>query len=104
MFFLRKKIIRKIHQNIKKNRALYDLVVNKEYDCITYRYDKKKTVLIYECRCFTDLKGCHKIDLKVEVKNPVEFVMEVFGYDESNNENSKGQIRRLGTMLLKNIL
>lgn len=50
------------------------------------------------------LKGCHKIDLKVEVKNPVEFVMEVFGYDESNNENSKGQIRRLGTMLLKNIL
>ncbi len=25
------------------------------------------------------LKGCHKIDLKVEVKNPVEFVMEVFG-------------------------
>ncbi|MCI9034569.1 MAG: hypothetical protein HFJ08_11095 [Lachnospiraceae bacterium] len=50
------------------------------------------------------LKGCHKIDLKVEVKNPVEFVMEVFGYDESNNENSKDQIRRLGTMLLKNIL
>ena len=42
--------------------------------------------------------------LEIEVKNPVEFVMEVFGYDDSNNENSKGQIRRLGTMLLKNIL
>lgn len=36
------------------------------------------------------LKGCHKIDVKVEVKNPVEFVMEVFGYDETDNENSKG--------------
>ena len=23
------------------------------------------------------LKGCHKIDLKVEVKDPVEFVMEL---------------------------
>lgn len=36
------------------------------------------------------LKGCRRIDLKVEVKNPVEFVMEVFGYDESDNEDSKG--------------
>ena len=35
------------------------------------------------------LKGCHRIDLKVEVKNPVEFVMEVFGYDESDIENSE---------------
>lgn len=34
------------------------------------------------------LKGCHGIELKVEVKNPVEFVMEVFGYDESDNEDS----------------
>lgn len=34
------------------------------------------------------LKGCHGIKLKVEVKNPVEFVMEVFGYDGSDNENS----------------
>lgn len=36
------------------------------------------------------LKGCRRLDLKVEVKNPVEFVMEVFGYDESDNEDSKG--------------
>lgn len=28
--------------------------------------------------------------LEIEVKNPVEFVMEVFGYDESDNEDSKG--------------
>lgn len=31
------------------------------------------------------LKGCHRIDAKIEVKNPVEFVMEVFGYDKSDN-------------------
>lgn len=36
------------------------------------------------------LKGCRRIDVKVEVKNPVEFVMEVFRYDESDDENSKG--------------
>lgn len=36
------------------------------------------------------LKSCRRMDLKVEVKNPVEFVMEVFGYDESDDENSKG--------------
>lgn len=37
------------------------------------------------------LKGCQRIDLKIEVKNPVEFVMEVFGYDESDDEDSKGK-------------
>ncbi len=37
------------------------------------------------------LKGCRRMDLEIEVKNPVEFVMEVFGYDESDNEDSKGQ-------------
>lgn len=35
------------------------------------------------------LKGCHRMDLKVEVKNPVEFVMGVLGYDGSDNEDSK---------------
>lgn len=29
------------------------------------------------------------MNLTAEDKNPVEFVMEVFGYDESDNENSK---------------
>lgn len=34
------------------------------------------------------LKGSQRIRLKIAVKNPVEFVMEVFGQDESDNENS----------------
>ena len=34
------------------------------------------------------LKGSQRIGLKIAVKNPVEFVMEVFGQDESDNENS----------------
>lgn len=37
------------------------------------------------------LKGCRRMDLGIEVKNPVEFVMEVFGYDESDNKDRKGQ-------------
>ena len=37
------------------------------------------------------LKGSQKIKPKVAVKNPVEFIMEVFDYDESNNENSQIQ-------------
>ena len=34
------------------------------------------------------LKNSQKTRTKIAVKNPIEFVMEVFGYDESNNENS----------------
>lgn len=34
------------------------------------------------------LKGSQRIRLKIAVKNPVEFVMEVFGQDESDNENN----------------
>ena len=34
------------------------------------------------------LKGSQRTGLKIAVKNPVEFVMEVFGQDESDNENS----------------
>ena len=34
------------------------------------------------------LKGSQRIGLKIAVKNPVEFVMEVFGQDESDDENS----------------
>lgn len=32
------------------------------------------------------LKGCQRIKSKITVKNPVEFIMEVFEYDESDNE------------------
>lgn len=32
------------------------------------------------------LKGCQKIKSKITVKNPVEFIMEVFENDESDNE------------------
>lgn len=35
------------------------------------------------------LKNSQKINTKIAVKNPIEFVMEVFSYDESNNENSQ---------------
>lgn len=34
------------------------------------------------------LKYSQRISTKIAVKNPIEFVMEVFGYDESDNENS----------------
>ena len=34
------------------------------------------------------IKNSRRIDMKIAVKNPIEFVMEVFGYDESDNENS----------------
>ncbi len=34
------------------------------------------------------LKGSQRTGLKIAVKNPVEFVMEVFGQDESDDENS----------------
>lgn len=34
------------------------------------------------------LKESQRIKSKTVVKNPVEFVMEVFGYDESDNKNS----------------
>ena len=34
------------------------------------------------------LKNSQRISTKIAVKNPIEFVMEVFGYDESDNENS----------------
>lgn len=34
------------------------------------------------------LKNSHRIKTKIPVKNPVEFVMEVFGYDEPDNEGS----------------
>ena len=34
------------------------------------------------------LKGSQKIKTKIAVKNPVEFIMEVFDYDESDNESS----------------
>lgn len=33
------------------------------------------------------LKGSQKIKPKIAVKNPVEFVMEVFDYDKSDNES-----------------
>ena len=39
----------------------------------------------------TDMKffrNSQRIKTKIPVKNPVEFVMEVFGYDESDNEDS----------------
>lgn len=32
------------------------------------------------------LRGSQKIGAKIAVRNPVEFVMEVFDYDESDNE------------------
>lgn len=35
------------------------------------------------------LKGSQRIKLNVTVKNPVEFVMEVFGQDGSDDENSE---------------
>ncbi len=34
------------------------------------------------------LKGSQRIGSKIDVKNPVEFVMEVFEYDEPDDENS----------------
>lgn len=34
------------------------------------------------------LRNSQRINTKIAVKNPIEFVMEVFGYDESDNENS----------------
>lgn len=33
------------------------------------------------------LRGCHRINPKIEVKNPIEFVMEVFNH-ESDHEDS----------------
>lgn len=33
------------------------------------------------------LKGCQRIKSGISVKNPVEFIMEVFRYDESDDEN-----------------
>ena len=33
------------------------------------------------------LKNCQKVDAKIAVKNPVEFVMEVFDYDEPDYED-----------------
>ncbi|MCM1056658.1 MAG: PIN domain-containing protein [Firmicutes bacterium] len=34
------------------------------------------------------LKNSQRINTRIAVKNPIDFVMEVFGYDESDNENS----------------
>ena len=34
------------------------------------------------------LKNSQRISTKITVKSPIEFVMEVFGYDESDNEDS----------------
>ncbi len=34
------------------------------------------------------LKNSQRVNTKIAVKNPIEFVMEVFGYDEPDNENS----------------
>ena len=34
------------------------------------------------------LRGVQKVNSKIATKNPVEFVMEVIEYDESNDENS----------------
>jgi len=34
------------------------------------------------------LKNSQRIRTKIAVKNPIEFVMEVFGYDESDDEIS----------------
>ena len=42
----------------------------------------------------TDIKflnGSQKMSSKIAVKNPVKFVMEVFEYDESDNENSQAE-------------
>lgn len=33
------------------------------------------------------LRNCQKVDAKIAVKNPVEFVMEVFDYDEPDHED-----------------
>ena len=33
------------------------------------------------------LRSCQKVDAKIAVKNPVEFVMEVFDYDEPDYED-----------------
>ena len=37
------------------------------------------------------LKNCHRLSLGILVKNPVEFVMEVFGYDEPDYENHENE-------------
>lgn len=37
------------------------------------------------------LRGSQKIKLNIDVKNPVEFIMEVFDYDESDNEDTQIQ-------------
>lgn len=34
------------------------------------------------------LRGSQRVAPKIAVKNPVDFVMEVFIYGESDNENS----------------
>ena len=34
------------------------------------------------------LKGSQKMAHKIAVKNPVEFIMEVFDYDKPNNESN----------------
>ncbi len=37
------------------------------------------------------LKGCRKIETRIKAENPVEFVMEVFSYDDADNEDCKNQ-------------
>lgn len=37
------------------------------------------------------LRNSQRICTKIAVKNPIEFVMEVLGYDESNNEDNEKQ-------------
>ncbi len=34
------------------------------------------------------LKNSQRVNTKIAIKNPIEFVMEVFSYDEPDNENS----------------
>lgn len=37
------------------------------------------------------LRNCKKILCKVDVKNPIEYVMEVFDHDDADNKNNKAE-------------